>query len=372
MKSSVPRPLLAGILVIALARSMAFADLPTQKDPRLIPVFHADRVWNAVTTTRDGRVFVGFPGADGPGVQLEELTPDGHGHPYPDAAWNGWKPGQDARSSFVHINAIRIGPDGVLWVIDAGAEGMGKPAVPGGARIIGFDLFSNRVARIYPLAGATREKSYIDDIRFSGNRGYITDAGAPGLIVLDLKTGAVRRVLDQDPSTMAHRPMRADGRIVRDKQGKELQLQADQIEISPDGSYVYYQPACGPLARIQRHWLDDATLSPSALASHVEAWLDTPTSGGTAIDANGNIYYGDADRRRILKITPDKSISTLVADPRLIWSDAMWIDHQGFLWIPATQQNLTPGFNDGRQAVHYPVWIYKMQIHARPAPNDHS
>ena len=49
----------------------------------------------------------------------------------------------------------------------------------------------------------------------------------------------------------------------------------------------------------------------------------------------------------------------------------MWIDDDGFLWIPSTQQNLTPGFTGGKQTVNYPVWIYKMQIGARPAPNDH-
>jgi len=64
-------------------------------------------------------------------------------------------------------------------------------------------------------------------------------------------------------------------------------------------------------------------LPPAHLAQHVEKWLDTPTSGGTAIDSEGNIYYSDANRRCILKIDSDKSIKVLVSDPRLIWSDAM-------------------------------------------------
>ena len=166
--------------------------------------------------------------------------------------------------------------------------------------------------------------------------------------------------------------MYADGRILKDKKGHDLKLHADQIEISPDGAYVYFQPASGPLARMATKWLDDASLSADELASHVENWLDTPTSGGTAIDADGNIYMGDANHRSILKITPEKKVTTLIADPRLVWSDAMWIDHDGFLWIPATQQNLTPGFNGGKSAIRFPVWIYKMQIHARPPANDHT
>ena len=38
----------------------------------------------------------------------------------------------------------------------------------------------------------------------------------------------------------------------------------------------------------------------------------------------------------------------------------------------ATQQNLTPGFNNRKQAVKYPVGIYKMQINAKPALHDHN
>ena len=64
-------------------------------------------------------------------------------------------------------------------------------------------------------------------------------------------------------------------------------------------------------------------------------------------------------------------MTTLVADPRLQWSDAMWIDNERFLRMPATQQNRTPDFTGGKQEVDYPVWIYKMQVGAKPAPNDH-
>ena len=189
--------------------------------------------------------------------------------------------------------------------------------------------------------------------------------------MLDLKTGAVRRVLDDDPTTIDARPMMADGRVLRDKQGKELRLHADQLEVSPNGGTFYYQPASGPLARIGTRWLDDPTLSAAEVAKHAHVWVDTPTSGGTAIAADGTIYYGDANRRAILAISPAGRLTTLIADPRLIWSDAMWIDRHGFLWIPATQQNLTPGFNDGKNGVKYPVWIYKMQVHARPPALDH-
>ena len=364
-------PLLLGLAATAPGRSAPAVDLPTRPDERLQGVYRSNRVWNGVTTTRDGRVFVCYPGADGPGVGAEEILPDGAKKPYPDQQWNSWKPGGDISHGFVCVNALRVGPDGRLYIVDAGSPGSNQPAVPGAGRILQVDLATNQVTRVYPLAKAARPKSYIDDLRFNGDKAYITDVGEPGLIVLDLPTGEARRVLDGDPATSARRPMYADGKVMREKDGKERVSHADQLEVSPDGKYLYFLPCPGPTARVETRFLNDATLPPKLLASHVEAWLETPTCGGTAIDAEGNLYYSDTNGQRILKITPDRQVSTVVADPRLQWSDAMWIDQEGFLWLPVSQQNFTPGFTGGKQEVRYPVEIYKLQIGAKPAANDH-
>lgn len=100
-------------------------------------------------------------------------------------------------------------------------------------------------------------------------------------------------------------------------------------------------------------------------------FAETPTTGGTAIDSEGNIYYSDPDNYRILKITPSAKISTLITDPRLIWPDAMWIDDEGYLWIPCTQVNRTEPFNGGQSRVALPVHVFKMKIDAKPSPIDH-
>ena len=350
------------------------APLPTVQDPRLQLAYTFGRIPNAVTTTVDGRIFVGFPQTEGPEVQVQEILPgSGEARPYPDAAWNRGPAaaGGDLLHSFVLINALRIGPDGALWLMDAGSPGIGKPAVLGGARLFRVDLATNKVSRVYDLSSASRTMSYIDDIRFNGGQAYLTDAGDPALLVLDLATGQVRRVLDHDPSTTDTKTMRADGKELFDDKGQPKRVHADQLEVSPDGRWLYYLPASGPIYRIETRWLDNAALPATQLAAHVEPWLDTPTTGGTAIDATGTIYYGDADARRILLIRPDRSVSTLIADPRLIWIDAMWIDTKGTLWIPANQQNLSPGFNGGKSEVNYPVAIYTMKVDAQPSPIDH-
>ncbi|MEJ7666919.1 MAG: hypothetical protein WKG07_49155 [Hymenobacter sp.] len=95
-------------------------------------------------------------------------------------------------------------------------------------------------------------------------------------------------------------------------------------------------------------------------------FFNSPTCGGTTIDAAGNLYVADANEKRILKVTPDAKSSVLVQDPRLIWADAMWIDHAGNLWIPVPQMNRTAGFQKGVETVAFPVQLFKMPIGAQP------
>jgi Major royal jelly protein len=212
----------------------------------------------------------------------------------------------------------------------------------------------------------TRATSYIYDIRFHGPQAYTTDAGIPGLIVLDLASGNARRVLDHHHSITDELPMLASGQVMRTADGQEVRVNADQLEVSPDGTYLYFQPCSEPLYRIETRFLDDPSIPPAELACHVERWVDTPTTGGTAIDAQGIIYVSNVNKRSIQKIIPAGEVTTLIQDSRLDWADAMWIDPQGYLWIPAAQLDQIAPFQGGASRVNFPVHIYKLQIGAQP------
>ncbi|ADU09816.1 major royal jelly protein [Micromonospora sp. L5] len=347
------------------------ATMPGREDPRLIPVLSGDRVWTGVTTTTSGRLFVSYPSTDGPGVQVAEALTGGRFAPYPDARWNEVRAEHDPRGRFVHVNALRVGPDGQLWIVDAGAAGLGQPQVPGGARLISVDLDRDQVHRSYDLGPATYEHSYIDDVRFNGRLAYVSDSGAAGLIVVDLDSGRSRRVLDNHPATVNQGPLYADGQVLRDAHGAELRVHCDQIEVSPDGRYLYFQPLSGPMSRVETRYLDNPATSAQRLGDQVQHWADTPTTGGTAIDAAGTIYLSDVENRRLLTIAPDRRMSPFLTDPRLVWCDALWIDSRRHLWMPAAQLNRTAGLT-GAAAVEYPVHIYKAPIDVGPAPNDHA
>jgi sugar lactone lactonase YvrE len=349
------------IVATAAAVVLAATSAAAAQD-RLETVFSSNLLINGPTTSQGGRLFlVAQPAKPETTLQVFEVR-DGKTFAYPDVHWNAWKLGTSGRDHFVGVNAIRIGPDGSLWAVDRGRPGIGGPLAAGGPKLVKIDIKSNKVSRVYDLADVIRPWSFVDDVRFNGGNAYLTDAGSPGLIVLDLASGKGRRVLDGHPSTVAQSPLVAEGKPLKFRNGDPVNVHADQLEVSPDGKWFYYQPCSGRLSRIETRYLDDDNLSDAELASHVERFADTPSTGGTAIDDSGTIYLSDTDAKRILTISPEGKIAILISDPRLAWVDAMWIDDNGYLLLPAAQLNRTAGLNGGVDAVEEPITLYRLKI----------
>ncbi|GJE77395.1 SMP-30/gluconolactonase/LRE family protein [Methylorubrum suomiense] len=357
--------------LLCLAASAPHAqEADARAQAELTPALKSESlVFNGITRTKDGRLFSPFQRQQkDKGIQLGEWI-DGKPQAYPDTAWNSWKTGDDPAKAFVGANAIRIGPDGDLWVVDKGAAELGGTPLPGGPKLVQIDLATNAVRKVHPLGGATTDKSFIDDFRFNGRKVYLTDAGQPGIIVLDLDDGSLRRVLDGHPSTVAQRPLTGENKVLLSEKEKPIAIHADQLEVSPDGKWFYYQACTGPLYRIETKWLDDKGASEQERGRHVALFAATVSTGGTAIDGDGNIYASDTDNLRILKFAPDGTQSTLVQDPRLVWVDAMWIDEEGGLWIPAAQMNRSKAMNGGTGKIVFPTTVYRMAIGAKPVRN---
>jgi sugar lactone lactonase YvrE len=342
--------------------------VPTSDNAKqLVSVATSDTIWNGVAVSDDDRVFVLFPHNEGnPGTRIGELK-NGTVTPYPNRAWNNWKQeGDPAKTAFVRANSLRFGPDGLLWVVDTGTPKSDAPPITDGPKLLAIDISKNQVVKTIDLGKLVKRKSFVDDLRFHGDMIYVTDAGAPGLILLSQKTGQGRRVLDGDSTTTARRPMIGEGKRMTKPDGSDVKLHADQMEVSPDGQHYYFQTAAGPMYRVETKYLDSPATSSADIAKQVKYFFNSPTCGGTTIDADGNLYVADADQKRVLKVTPTGQSSTLVQSPDLIWVDAMWIDHAGNLWLPVPQMNRTAGFQKGIETVRFPVQLYKLPIGAKP------
>lgn len=366
------RTSLVAALALAIGVASPAAKAQSASHTVLRTVYSSSRIMNAVTTTDAGHVFMSFPywGGGGHGPTVGELLPDGSMRPFPDAAWNNWEQSHDTLHSFVRVNAIRIGPDGLLWVVDSGEANVGgKPNPTNGAppKLVAFDPVTGRPVYLIVLRQGTTRYSYVDDLRFHNNTLILTDAGDPALILVDLRNGKQRRVLSHRQCVTDERPMRAEGQILMTG-NREARVHADQLEVSPDGQILYFQPSSGPMWKVATEDLENTSLTDAQLNARVKFFYDTPTTGGTAIDGDGNLYVSDVDKLRILTITPDGQAATFIADPRLVWADAMWITASGSLWIPAIQLNRTATFQrDGVSRVKLPVSIYAIDAHLKPS-----
>ena len=328
-----------------------------------------EMIWNAVAVDR-GRVFVAGPhwtGSKGPALAL--IGEQGDPQPYPDAEWNSWQPGVATASAFVNVNAIHLDRKGGLWVVDTGSPDFGGDPLPSGAKLVKIDLATNRVTRVYPLGpDIARPGSYVDDIRFNGDIGYLTDAGRPGLIVFDALTGEARRVLDDHPSTTApaDRPIILDGAVLKAPDGSPLRVHSDPLELSPDGTWLHYGPLTGPWSRIETRWLDDPSLTPTELAAKVEPWADIPPVGGTAMATTGDFYFTDLAEDALKRRAADGTVSTIVKDPRLHWVDAPFIDDAGSMWLPVPQMDRVALFNSGASKTRWPVQLFRIDLGLKP------
>ncbi|KAL4898507.1 hypothetical protein BDV59DRAFT_197411 [Aspergillus ambiguus] len=350
----------------------AFAPLTQAYAPGLELVYSLGRATQGISFSADGRAFLSqrYSTTDPP--QIVELLNDNTTVLYPDAAWNSYNasnPHSDPRKTFVSVDGARIGPDGRYWVVDGGSIG-----VNGSTKLVGVNLTLDAVDKIYHLDHIKAADSAIDDVRFNaaGNIAYLSDT-AGALLVLNLKTGDGVRVLADAASASSWFPMMYNGTLVPGygASGSTLSVGLDQIEVSPDGVYLYYQPCNGGLYRIKTAYVD-ATLRNSTLASslgdYAEPFALTPSTGGTTIDADGNIYVSDTNLLAVWKVTPEGRATVLVQDDALLWTDLMWVTADHKLWLPASQ--MRPG-GDGLMA-DGPNYIFTYPIGAGPSPIDHA
>ena len=361
-------PLSRSALLRLAALAAMLLPLPVLSAPaaaRLVTVRQSMQMpWNAVVVDRRGRYIVSAPrwtGYVGPAVAIVDAQ--GRLTPYPDAGWNRSASGAGARHRLISVNALHQDARDGLWIVDTGSLALGGTPLPGGAKILHVDLRHDRVLRVYVLPpAAIRAHTYIDDIRIHRRHAYLTDAGEGALLVLDLQNGAVRRRFDGMDFVRARPQDRIIvlGHHLDGTDGRPLQGQADPLELSPDGRRLYFGPLSGPLSQIPTRWLDDDRLDDAALARYVRAWFALPPVGGTAMGADGSLYFTPLADGSLRRRDPGGKVTVLLRDRRLRWADAPFLDGRGRLYLPVPQLDGAAVFNHGHSTVHWPVALYRL------------
>lgn len=319
-----------------------------------------------LTFTRSGRMFVSFPKwSDVYQYGVVEVMKDGSRRPFPNEEWNRWD-ANAPRDHFISAQAVVVDADDNLWILDPANPNLGK-AIPAGVKLLKVDSKTNQVAQTYRFEDLPLDKAALNDVQVDARRqvAYLSDPGRAAIVVLDLKTGKSRTLLEKHSSTRADSSfvLTIDGKAVRDQSGKPFSSHVNGIALTADGTYLYFRPITQPrLFRIPTEMLRNANLSPAEVGGQVEALGLVGVSHGMLADAAGNVYLGDSQDKTIRRYTPSGKLETLVTDARLLWPDSFAVGPDGFLYVTAAQYHRLPKWNGGENKVTLPFWVFKVKL----------
>jgi sugar lactone lactonase YvrE len=331
---------------------------------------YSDSVYElaGVSITSTGRLFVSYPyWLDKHSYSVVEIGSDKKPHPYPDSTWNSFQQGQDGSQKFVSVQALYADDQNNLWILDPANIGFGN-VYQQSNKLVQVDLTTNTVKRIirFPanVAGST---SFVNDVRVDNTNGvaYLSNTTAGGIVIVDLNTGNSRLVLSGTPSTTSDPAYRfiMNGRELATSQGV-FKGNTDGIAISPDNTYLYYKCLTdNHLYRVTTKALRDFTNTEADVEAAVEKVGDFVTTDGMIFDKAGNLYLGDIENARIVRINPDKSITTLIQDKeKLSWPDSYSISADGYLYITCSQIQQLPFFNNNQNLTQYPYNVFRLKL----------
>jgi len=275
-----------------------------------------------VTVSDQGRIFANFPrwrsGVNNAVVEVDSL---GTSKAFPDARWNNWEIDTAVTdSTFIAVQSV-VAFEDQLYVLDTrNPQFKGLVDSP---RVFVFDLKTQQLAHTYILTeGSFHNDSYINDLRVDKKNQviYFTDSGHAGLVILDLKTGVSKRVLDNHTSTLAE----VDFLTFNDKKW-ERKIHSDGIALDTKNDVLYYHALTGyNLFSVPTEILING--NKEAIENNVKLVMKTSAPDGMIIDNNNNLYLADLEHDKIMKIELSTKTSSVFAEGEQVkWADTFSI-----------------------------------------------
>lgn len=329
----------------------------------LTEIAKSNNQWTGVAVSKKNRVFVCFPRwANTVPVSAGELLQDGSISAFPDKKWNEWIQGAKVTGSeFICVQSVYSDSSGNLWILDPAAPRFQGP-ITDGPKLVKVNLNNNRVEKVYPLDTAAPKDSYLNDVRVDAARqiAYMTDSGLGAIVVLDLKTGNARRVLENSPSVKAE-----DTKILIDgkrwgvqQDGSVRKVHADGIALDKSGDYLYYQALTGrTLYRVATKDLRNDKLKSKELNTKVEQVAKTCVADGIEFGADGLLYITSIEDSAIKRMNvnaKEKTLETVIKDAQLVWPDSLSMRGDGYIYVTCSQINLGP-----KPATPYKIFRFK-------------
>jgi sugar lactone lactonase YvrE len=317
-----------------------------------------------VTVAGTGRVIMSQHQFYEPAHSVVELKGVDTLVPFPNAELNDRTGRSDLKLD--SVLGIRAAPDGIVWMLDNGLRSGVTP------KLVGWDTQADRLHRvIYLPPPAAPKDQFVNDfaVDLVHRRIFISDpaGGADAaLIVVDLDTGAARRVLQGHAGVVPENvDLVIDGRPVqvKDAQGNLVRPRIGANPITEDlrNEWVYFGPMHGHgLYRVRAADLADDKLAAETLARRVERYADKPISDGISIDRDGNLYLGELAENAIGIITPDRKYRRLSRCPNLSWVDSFSFGPEGKLYAVVNRLHRSAVLNGGENLSKPPYFLMRI------------
>jgi hypothetical protein len=319
-----------------------------------------------LTVTPDGRIIMSLHQFYEPWYSVVEVLPDSSIVPFPNAQLN--KRGSSGGLRLDSVLGIQAASNGTVWMLDNGLRSGVTP------KLVAWDTRNNKLHRVinFPESVAPAN-AFLNDLAIDNlhNLIFISDpAGGSNaaLIVVNLQSGATRRVLEGDQSVrpenvelvIDNRPLQMmdqSGKLVRPKIG------VNPIAEDANNEWVYFGPMHGTtLYRIRAEDLADEGLDQKVLASRVERFSRKPISDGITMDKVGNIYLGELAENAIGMVTRQRSYRRLVKSPQLSWVDSLSFGPDGRLYAVVNRLHLSAQLNGGKALSKPPYYLVRMTV----------
>ena len=302
--------------------------------------------WTGVAVAQDGRIFANYPRMETDTVPYSVAIVNGdQATPFPNENWNIWNPSLDPQDRFVCVQSVYIDDRNNLWVLDAASPSM-RGVVRGGAKLLKFNPVTGELLQRINFTDETIvfPSSYLNDVRIDTekNFAYITDSNQGALIVVNLTTGKVRRLLSRSPLTKSENLIiTAEGRVWRNPSGKLPQVDVDGIALTPQRDYIYFHALTArALYRVPTAALQDESLTDTQVAQRVEKVRDTDPVDGMLFDPAGNLYLTYIQQNAVARLTPAGELGIVVQDTRLKWPDSFAYGPDGALYVTSSQLHI--------------------------------
>jgi len=306
-----------------------------------------------LTVSPDNRVFMSLHQFYSPEHKVVEVMPNGDLVPYPNEEWNAGFDEDNSLGTFNGVLGIQCDRRGILWLLDR-APGPGESG-----KLVAWDTTKEKLHRVIRLRQPDiAEQPFLNDLAVdrTHNAIYITDTATPedaALVVVDLTTGYVRRVLEGSEFTVPEDiDMVIDDRTIM-MGGESARIGANPITVDPTNEWVYFGPMSGTkLYRIRTTDLLDWELDDRDLERRVEIYGIKPICDGITVDNRGNVYISSITENAISVLSPNMNIHMvevngdemelpfavhIYKDERLSWPDAFAISPEDEILVAVNQ-----------------------------------